>query len=494
MSAEHPESTSTLDRMFLGGLAWTAGSKWLTQGLTWISVFVVARLLSPSDFGLVEMAGTFFIIANVLAEFGIGTGVVQIRDLSNQALAQLNSLSIFFAALTYGIALLTAPWIADFFRSEKLEILVATASVVFFITGFQTVPMGVLRRDLDYRRLSIAEAVQSIVQAVATVVSAWLGLAYWALIIGPVLGKASSTILAMVWTRIPFHWPRLEVIRAPLKFGYHVSVANLAGTVSSMSDAVVVGRRMGDALLGHYRMALTLAYAPIDKVGSLIMRVTGPLFAKIQSDQLLMRRYFLVFTETLACAIFPMSVGIALVAPEIVATVLGGKWEASVGPLRYLSLFAGIRLLSILVNQILIARHRTAFTMHLSLLALAVMPLVFWIAAGSSLAAVGASWLVLAFINLIPSYVVMAREIALPLKECLNALVPSSVACMGMALGIYVWRVYMPFFAESQWANLLMQVALGAILYAGILLIFFRSRFTRYIAFAQSLRRGRVPE
>lgn len=494
MSSEQPESAGRLDRTFMGGLAWTAGSKWLTQGLTWLSVLIVARLLSPSDFGLVEMAGVFIVIANVLAEFGIGSAVVQIRGLGEEVLAQLNSLSIFFALLTFALALLIAPGIAAFFRSEEVTVLVSVTSVVFFITGFQTVPVGVLRRNLDYRRLSIAEAVQAIVQAIATVIAAWLGMAYWALVIGQVLGKLCSAVLTMIWTRVPFQMPAWEVIRAPLKFGYHVSVGNISGTLASMADGVVVGRRMGDVLLGHYRMAITLAYAPVDKVGSLIMRVTGPLFAKIQSDHAMIRRYFLIFTETLALAVFPMSVGIAIVAPELVAVVLGAKWEATVGPLRFLALFAGIRLISILMTQILVALHRTAFTMHRSLLALAVMPVAFWIAAGWSLAAVGASWLLLVFITVLPSYIVLSREIDLELGDFLNALLPSIAACMAMALGLYIWRAQLPVVFDHPWLNLLLQVSLGAILYASVLFLLFRSRFTRYIRFAQSLRRGGVPE
>lgn len=494
MSAEPRESAQSLDRTFAGGLAWTAGSKWITQGLTWLSVLIVARLLSPGDFGLVEMAGTFFVIANVLAEFGIGAAVVQMRGLDEEALAQLNTLSIFFAAVTFGIAWLCAPLIAAFFRAPEVETLVAVNSIVFFIIGFQAVPSGILRRNLDYRRISIAEAVLSIVQALGTVIAAWLGMAYWALVIGQLLGRACSAVLVIAWTRVPFRRPVFAVVRVPFRFGYHVSVANLSGTISSMSDAVVVGRRLGDSLLGHYRMALTLAYAPIDKVGSLIMRVTGPLFAKIQSDHALLRRYFLIFTESLALTILPMSVGIALVAPDLVAVVLGAKWEASVGALRFLSLFCSVRLVAILINQILFALNRTRFTMHLSLIALAVMPAAFWFAADRGLAAVGASWLLLAFVNVLPSYILLVRDIGLRHRDFLNALLPSISASLFMAIGVYAVRTYWHTPTEEAWLRLLAAVTAGAILYFSFLLLFFRSRFTRYISFARSLRGEGSPQ
>ncbi|MCZ2155134.1 MAG: lipopolysaccharide biosynthesis protein [Bryobacterales bacterium] len=494
MSAESQESAHSLDRTFIGGLAWTAGSKWLTQGLTWVSVLIVARLLSPGDFGLVEMAGSFFVIANVLAEFGIGAAVVQMRGLERDALGQLNTLSLLVAAVTFGIAWLCAPAIAAFFRAPEVETLVAVNSIVFFIIGFQTVPSGILRRNLDYRRISISEAVLSTVQAVITVIAAWLGMAYWALVIGQLCGRACSSLLLMFWARVPFRRPRFEVVRAPFRFGYHVSVANLSGAISAMSDAVVVGRRLGDALLGHYRMALTLAYAPIDKVGSLIMRVTGPLFARIQADHSLLRRYFLIFTESLTLTIVPMSVGIALVAPELVAVVLGAKWAESVGALRFLSLFCSIRLIAILMNQILFALNRTRFTMNLSLLALAVMPAAFWFAANWGLAAIGASWLLIAFINVLPSYLRMKKDIGLKNRDFLNALFPSLAGSLVMALGVQMLRSYLHTVDTQAWLKLLSASAAGAILYTGFLLLFFRGRFTRYISFARSLKSGRSPE
>ncbi len=494
MSAEERESACSLDRTFIGGLAWTAGSKWLTQGLTWTSVLIVARLLSPGDFGLVEMAGTFFIIANVLAEFGIGGAVVQMRGLDRGVLAQLNTLALLFAAVTFVIAWLCAPAIAVFFHAPEVEMLVAVNSIVFFIIGFQAVPSGILRRDLDYRRLSIAEAVLSIVQAVGTVTAAWLGMAYWALVIGQLLGRACSTALVMAWTRVPFHVPVFAVVREPFRVGYHVSVANVSGSVSSMSDAVVVGRRLGDSLLGHYRMALTLAYAPIDKVGSAIMRVTGPLFARIQADHAMLRRYFLIFTESLTLTIVPMSVGIALVAPELVTVVLGAKWMESVGALRFLSLFCSVRLLAILINQILFALGRTRFTMHLSLIALVAMPAAFWFAADWGLAAIGASWLLLAFINVLPSYVLLAKDIELRHRDFFNALVPSIFASLVMSISVYVIRNYLHPADGQAWVKLLASVTAGAVIYVGLLLLLFRSRLTRYISFAQSLRRGAAPQ
>jgi PST family polysaccharide transporter len=482
------QSPRTLDRQFVGGLAWTASSKWLTQGLTWVSVLIVARLLSPADFGMVELAGVAVIIGNVLAEFGIGSAVVQMRELDRNALAQLNLVSVTLALLAFLIGLLLAPLLAAFFGVSELRNLIAVNSLAFFITGFQAVPQGILRRDLDYRKLSLAEAAQSIVQALATVLAAWSGLAYWALVIGHLSGKTASAALTFVWTRIPFHWPRWDHIRNPLAFGYHISVANLSGTLYSMADVVVVGRRLGDSLLGHYRMAITLAYAPTDKVGSLVMRVTGPIFANIQNDHALLRRYFLIFTEILSLAVFPMTIGMAVVATELVTVVLGPKWLPCVDALRFIALFAGFRVVSVLTSQVLAALRFTRLSMRLSLIALCVMPVAFWVAAGWSLAAVAAAWLLVVFVVTLPSYLVMASAIRLSPGPFLQALLPSLIACGVMVAALLLLDTQGVFQGRNASWILSVKVIAGATSYGCVLGIFFRPRLVRYATFIWELR------
>src|SRR5579871_909850 len=162
-----------LDVKFVGGLAWTAGAKWATQFLTWGSLLIVARLLTPGDYGLGEMAGLYFILTNVLAEFGIGTAVLHMPELTRSALAQLHMFSCLLCSVLFGLALLGTPWVAAFFRSSDHVPFFMFGNLALLITGVQAVPMGLLQRDMDYRRLSLAEALSVLAQSVVTVTTAW---------------------------------------------------------------------------------------------------------------------------------------------------------------------------------------------------------------------------------------------------------------------------------------------------------------------------------
>ena len=315
MSQENGEAARKLDVHLAGGVAWTAGGKWVTQLLSWGSVFILARLLSKSDFGIAEMAAYTLLLTGMLAEFGVGTAVLQMRELERGALAQLHTFSCLLATLAYIVSVFFAPLIARFFHIERLTSLILVNNLGFFIIGFQAVPLGLLQRDMDYRRLSLSDAVGVLVQSVATVTGAWFGLGYWSLVLGVGVSRLTIALLVSYWKPIPFAIPRWNDIRAPINLGRQAAIARLAWACYTQADGVVVGRVLGDSALGVYRMASTLASAPAEKISSLIMRATGPLFARVQSDTALVRRYFLNLAEILTMIELPLMLGLGLVWP-----------------------------------------------------------------------------------------------------------------------------------------------------------------------------------
>ena len=166
-----------LDKEFVGGIAWTAAAKWISQLVSWPSVIIATRFLSQSDFGTVDMAGFYYTLTNVLAEFGIGTAVLQLRELEDKVIAQMNTVSVLFGTLATGLSLLVAPLIADFFKAPILTLIIRIASGSFLIVGLQAVPMALMQRAMDYRRLSISgSAAQATVQALVTVGGAVTGM------------------------------------------------------------------------------------------------------------------------------------------------------------------------------------------------------------------------------------------------------------------------------------------------------------------------------
>lgn len=490
MNPAGPHSVRSLDKSVAGGLAWAAGAKSFSQFFNWAFFLVVLHKLSPDDFGLVNMAGQVSVLTAMLSEFGMGQAVLQMPELEAGTVAQLNTACLAVCLAGYGLLALSAPLVAGFYHRDQLRLLVVINGLGLVLTGLQSVPNGLLERDMDYRRLSVGETVTTVVQSLVTVAFAVAGFAYWSLVIGAAVGRVAGTALTYYWKPVRFAFPRWREIRAPVRLGGHIAIGRLASSAFEMADAVIVGRMLGSAALGAYQVALTAAGAPAEKIGLLLMRVTGPLFAHVQKDRELVPRYFKIISEFLSLSVFPLLIGLAVVAPDAVRVLLGSKWAAAVGPLRWLAVFMCARTMAKLCNQVLTSLRYTHFTMMVSLIGFVVMPVAFIVATHWGTSAVAASWLLLTPVTVLPLVVKLLPAIRLRYRDFGAVLLPALTGCALMAAAALTVRAWLGNGHAPPVARLSLEVAAGGAAYLGFLWIFCRRKLDRYIHFLLGLRRG----
>ncbi|MCW5963917.1 MAG: lipopolysaccharide biosynthesis protein [Bryobacterales bacterium] len=488
MSDSEQPSVRERDRTFVGGLAWTAGGKWATQLVTWASVIALARILSPAELGLAGMAGLFHVITTMLAEFGLGSAVVQMRDLKHDAIAQLHTTSVAICSLFFGFAVLMSPLVASFFASPEIRWLVVANSTALIMTGFQSIPMALLRKRLDYRRLAYADASDQVVRSGVSVLAALLGASYWSTLVGGLAGKLAATVLVLAWAPFRFNWPQWLMVREPLAFGARVSISGFLNTLTRQVDPLIVAKRIGEDALGAYRFAIDIANAPADKINMLLMRVSGPLIASVQHDHALVRRYFLKIAEPLSISVFPAVVGFSLVAPDAIIFLVGEKWRQAIAPVQLLTLCAGMRALTSLSAQVLIALKDVKFQVRVSVVQFSVLPVVFYFASPYGLTAVALVWLIATPIVLV---VVAARLIhitSLTVTDYARAMVPAVTgsAFMAFMIGVLQRSELLP--VSSHLQRLMLEIIAGAFCYGAVLLLF-RERLRSYFRFLADLRK-----
>ncbi len=488
--AEASSGTERLDKRFAGGLAWTAGVKWLTQLVTWSSVFFLARLLTPEDYGIGAMASSLLLISNVMAEFGVGTAVLHMPELSKKALAQFHAFSCLLCLAFFALACMVSPLVASFYHSDKILFFMAN-NIVLLITGFQSIPNALVARDMDYRRLAIAEASHFLVQAVVSVSLAWLGWGYWSLLCGSVAGKTTATVLVSTWKPVGFAWPRWEDIRAPFQLGRQSAIGRIAWSLYIQSDGIIIGRLMGERARGIYGMALDLSSAPAEKISMLLMRTSGPLFANVKDDLALVRRYTVILAELISLTVTPLMAGLAMVAPIVLSALWEQKWIAAATPVRWLAVYQIVRTMNMLCEQILTSQKRAGFTMRTSLMACCVMPIAFLFGAKwFGLEGVAGAWLAIAPLSSIPLIWMVLRVSGLPFGEYLSALLPAGISTGVMCLAVY-WVsnwTSQQHFADRSTLGIL--IATGAVVYLATAFGLFGRRIARYLRFLKGLRGG----
>lgn len=464
-------SNRTLDRKLVKGIAWTGGVKWLTQIISWGVTLVVARLLTPADYGLFGMAMVYLGLAQLASEAGLHPVVVQPEVLDDDLAASIGGLAIMTGIAVCALSAGFAGLVAWFFKEPRVRMLVVALSATFVLRGLQVLPRGLLTRDLDFRRLSGIDAAESMIAALATVVTALLGFRYWSLVIGALCGIGVSTVLCYVARPHRIKLPReLRSIAGSLRLGGHVVASQFAWYAYSNADFATVGRVLGRTALGAYTFAWTIANVPVDRVTSLVQRVTAPIFAAVQSDKALLRRYVGTLTEGLAIVTMPLCVGIAMVAGQLVRVMLSAAWTGAIVPLRLLALYAAFRCVTSLLAQVLIFTGHAKRNMQLSVLAALVLPVSFYGASRWGTTGVAAVWVTVypAVIGTLYIHDTL-KVIGMRFSEYLRALFPAVSATLVMAVVVAMLEARLtPVLTPP--LLLATMVAGGAAAYTGILL------------------------
>jgi teichuronic acid exporter len=482
-----------LDRSLLHGIAWTAAAKWTTQAFTWASWLIVARLLSPEDYGLVSMAAIYLGLITLLSEFGLGAAVLTVRELSLEQIRQLNGLALLMGLGSLLASCAMAIPLGRFFRAPQLPLVIVAMSTTFLITALKTVPLALLQRDLRFKALALIDMSQALVLAMSMIGFALAGFRYWTLVCGGLLSALISTG-AMLKLRHPaFAWPRLKSLKQPMTLSSHVIIGRLCWYVYWNADFLVAGRILGKTALGVYDLAWNLANIPVDKVTALVGQVTPAVFSAVQTELPAMRRYLLRITEGLALITFPVSLGLVLVARDFVLVVLGPKWEGTIAPLQLLAAYAGFRSITALLAQVLLVTGDSRLLMWNGVAWAILMPMSFY-AAGSRWGTVGLAmaWVVLYPFTVAMPYWRMFRRIQLSPRAYLGALWPALSATALMAAVVFAVRA----FSGTEWTagfRLAAQIGAGVISYGLACLLLHRQRFQAFSEVVMAVRPGSEP-
>lgn len=483
-----PANQRNLDKALVGGVAWTAAAKWLSQIVTWGITLIVARLLTPADYGLVGMATIYLGLVQLFSEFGLGTAIIALRDLSDDQIAQLNTLSLALGLFGFAVSIAVAIPVGKFFHAPKLPLVVVVMSIAFLVSAFRTIPYALLQKDMRFKLLAVIDGLQSIVQAVCTLVLAFLGFGYWALVLGNLSLSFATAGLTLIWKRHRFAWPRFATIRKPLTFSRHIIVGRLSWYAYNDADFIIAGRVLGQAALGAYTLAWTLAHAPLEKLTTLVNRVTPSVFSAVQTDMGALRRYLRTITGGLSLIIFPATLGMALVAHDFIYLAIGTKWAAAVLPLELLALLALYRSNVVLLSPVLGVIGETRFGMWTSITTLIVLPVGFYIGSHWGTGGIAAAWVALYPFLSFPLYWRLFRRIQMHWSDYLGALWPASSGCIVMLVAVEAvkrvlnsaWPMYIHFIAE---------VLVGAVVYAAVLVLLHRERLLASFRLLKSFRR-----
>jgi O-antigen/teichoic acid export membrane protein len=330
----------SLTHRALGGMAWAAWGSGATAGFKVLTLILLARLLSPADFGLVGAALIVTGFSLTFSQLGMGPALVQRPTLEPRHVSTAFFASTAFGFLVAGLVWLLAPRIAAFFRMDQLVSIMRALAILFPIAGVSSVAENLSQRELRFRLLANTEVVAySAGYGLVCVVLAVLGFGPWALVIGQI---TQALVRAIILLRAAP--PRLSpgptwaCFRDLMGFGMGLSAARLGVILADQADNLVVGRWLGAVALGLYSRAYQLMSVPTALLGDVFDKVLFPTMSRVQDDSRRLTSAYLQGTAIVALVTLPAGVVAAAVAPELVAVAFGSRWEALVPPFQVLAL------------------------------------------------------------------------------------------------------------------------------------------------------------
>src|SRR6516164_7706945 len=363
---------------------WLAWSRGVLQILAFATTLLVARILLPADYGVMALASVFTGLASMLAEMGLGRAIVQFRDLDRRELDTCFWITMTLALIAYAVLSLGAPTIARWFAVPRVAEVLPVLALVLPLTACSIVSDSLLRKRLALDRISQAEIIGAAVALPVMLGCALSGLGVWTLVVGAL---ASVVIKDLAIFAFAPWFPGLRIGGERAREMLHFALTTLGITtmwaLREQADVLVIGKITGQVSVGLYSMAKDLAMLPTAKISSVVFLLSSPMMAELQTDIAAMRRAFFRAVRLTSAIALPASAGMALVADDMVAVLLGPKWLPAVRVLRLLCLYAAVRAVDVLLPPVLFARRRQRFLFWYFLV------LLFAVAAA---AALGALW------------------------------------------------------------------------------------------------------
>lgn len=316
------------------GIMWTGLAKACMQGVIFLIMLVLARLLSPQDFGIVGMAAIVTVAISLVNDRGLGTAIIQKNDVSADHLD-----SVFYGGLLFGIALFAlsvaaAYPLALFFKNPAVQPVIAVLGFGFVIGSLGIVQKSFLNKELAFKQLAIAEVAASLASGVVSVVLALMRFGVWSLVVGALVRDGVNVALVWVYCRWRprwfFSWRMFQELFA---FSAKVLGNDVVSYAVMNMDVLIIGRLLGSEALGYYSLALNLVKMPVTRLSSVVSKVAFPAFSAIQDDRKKLQKGFLKSSALLSIIIFPMLLGLALYAREFITLFIGAKWLPMAMPL-----------------------------------------------------------------------------------------------------------------------------------------------------------------
>jgi O-antigen/teichoic acid export membrane protein len=472
------QQSESLKEATLTGVRWVSLAKMGSEGLAFIAAIVLARLVSPSEFGRAAVALIFIPLAVILTFEGFASALVQ-----RPSFEEAHRRAAVFMGLVGGalLSLLTFALVGPVWRplfGEETGSLIALMSPVFLIAAVGSVPRATLWRALDFRRLGLCDVSGLLAGNVVAVTLAAMGHGAHAIVIGALAQVTTQTALLFSFAPSPAPRWHLRAQRDIGGFGLPAALAGLVGVLFRNVGYAILAARLTPAQTGIFWRSFNLGVVYQDKISGIMLQLSFPVYARTESREQL-RDMHERAARVHAAIIFPLLATLIVLAPVLVPFVFGAAWKPAVGPAQILAVVGMIAAILTGYPQIMLAVGRPNVLLRFNIVILAVFAAAVAVTAPHGLIAVSIAVLVVHVGILLGVYrFLLQPQIGLSIRDLVPELGPAIVGCLALVAVGLPMRMLLDALAPGDLVTLAVAGGAGLLAYAITLRALFPSAWS----------------
>lgn len=343
------------------GVLWTVFFDSFEFLLDFATSIILARLLFPEDFGLMSIASIAIQFARRLANFGFSTVLVQLKEVKDEHYDTVYIMNLTLMAMVCAALFFGAPFYADFFNNDKLDLILRIIAFDFLLKAFASVPTSILRRNMNFRLLGMSQTIGKIAGIVSTVSLAIAGMGVWSLVFGTLIGSFAQRTAVIHFARRYTPWrPGLRfrwwAMKEAFSFGAWVYAGAYVNFAVKKVDFFLVGKFLGAAQLGFYERAFQIMSLPRHELVHKINSVLFAGFSRIQDDDQRVVKGLLRVVTYLSMISYPVMIWLFFVSPSLIRVVYGEKWVSTIYPLQVMCISGLLDSFTLLFQPVLRAK------------------------------------------------------------------------------------------------------------------------------------------
>ncbi|MBE6291944.1 MAG: lipopolysaccharide biosynthesis protein [Bacteroidales bacterium] len=319
------------------GVMWSSIDRFTTQGISFVFSMLIARMLLPSDYGVIGMLAIFMSVSQCFIDSGFGTALVRKNDRTEEDFCTVFYFNIAVACICYALLFLASPYIARFYNLPLLESVTKVWGLNLIISSFAGIQNAQLTIAIDFKSRAKISVITTLFTGGIGLWLAYRGYGVWALVFQTLSSNILRTILLWAIVRwmpkLIFSWQSFKEL---FSFGSKLLASSLLDTVYNNIYPIVIGKFFSASSLGVYSRADSLARFPSSNITGVLQSVTFPVLSTIQDDETRLSNAYRRFLRISAFVIFPLMVGLSAVADPFIRLVLTDKWEGAIYLLQIL--------------------------------------------------------------------------------------------------------------------------------------------------------------